>query len=43
MENVTADDVDGHMKREEAELLKIEMHLGTFIQYRPAPAVLDTV
>ena len=43
MENVSTKDVASETKREEVEMLAVEMHLGTNILYRPAPAVLDTV
>lgn len=47
MENGSIDEAADLMKKQAKQLEQIEMHigvnLGTLLQYRPAPALMDTV
>ncbi len=43
MENGYSDGVTVEKQREESQLAIVNLHLGTNLEYRPQPAVMDTV
>lgn len=43
MENGYADDVINDKKRQDALVELVNLHLGAIVEYRPSPAVMDTV
>ena len=43
MENGYADDVIDLKKKQDAHIELVNLHLGTVVEYRPFPAVMDTV